>query len=185
MIYFCIAQFTLMELKGFPEILETKRLRLRPLQADDESFISLMFTHPEINKYMGDGPMEKEDALALFQKAIKIHEIFPERVFMIRVIEHQGKRAGYFELKQTRFCEDDELEIIFSLLPEHWGKGFIPELVKEVNSISNSLGKTIIATIYRENKRSYRVFEKLGIEKEFQATVNGDSSYKIVVKRAL
>lgn len=165
--------------------LSTKRTKLRKyLPADREVFADL-FTDKEVVFFMG-GPRceEREDAYNLFDKTFQIYDktLFPDRHFEIWAIEHGGAVIGHFELKKSRDTYDNELEIVYLLNKDHWGKGLMPEVLKEVNDYANKLGCRLIATVNPENENSMRVLKKIGIEKDEWITDEEGRTYKVILK---
>lgn len=80
--------------------------------------------------------------------------------------DFQNKIIGHFELKQSENTEGDELEVVYLLDKNYWGKGLMPEILCEINNYANSLNKILIATLNPENTKTVKTLMKVGIEKE-------------------
>lgn len=148
--------------------IRTKRTLLRKYKEEDRQKFINLFTDKDVNHFMG-GPRSEtiEDASALFDKGFEIYKgLFPDRHFEIWAIELEGEMIGHFELKQSVNTGEDELEAVYMLAKEQWGKGFMTEILIEINKYANRLNKTVIATFSPENSRTIRALEKAGIEKQ-------------------
>lgn len=162
----------------------TNRTRLRKYCQSDKSTFIRLFTDKEINLFMG-GPKcnTEEDAIELFEKGLKVYEgLFPGRHFEIWAIEYQEKMIGHFELKQTPSTSENELEIVYMLDKNHWGKGLIPEIINEVNKYASGMGRKLTATINPENIKTVKALNKTGIEKEEWIEDEEGKVYKVWLK---
>ncbi len=166
--------------------LYTTRTKLRKYETADKEKFAEMFTDTDINKYMGGQHCEtKEDAYGLFEKSFEIYNgLFPGRYFEIWGIEHEGKLIGHFELKQTNNTAGDELEVVYLLDKNYWGRGLIPEILIEVNKYASGLGKQLIATINLENIKTIKALKKIGIEKEGWIEDEEGRVYKMWIEKA-
>lgn len=147
-----------------PEITTTRCLLRKYEEADREEFADL-FTDKEINRYMGGKVESRDEAYALFDKVFGIYngDLLPRR-FEIWAIRIGGCYAGHFELKQTDMTEEAELEIVYMLRKEYWGKGIMPEVIQEVRRYASESGMMLIATANPENENSLRALQKAGAE---------------------
>ena len=165
--------------------LKTSRTKLRKYELKDKEIFAELFTDKDINKFMGGPHCEtKEDAYGLFEKGLRIYNgLFPERHFEIWAIEHEGKLIGHFELKQTNNTIGDELEVVYMLDKNYWGRGLIPEILNEVNKYASALGKQLIATVNLQNVKTIKALKKLNIEKEGWIEDEEGMVYKIWIKK--
>ncbi len=61
--------------------------------------------------------------------------------------------------------KEKSIEISYNTHPKHWGNGYVPEALKEISNHLKSLGyKKIVAHVFKGNKKSIRVLEKLGFK---------------------
>lgn len=111
--------------------LETERLRLRPLDLQDENEIFLLRSSEEVNKYIGRPPANSIEDARKFIEKIK------------EGVNHNQSLYWAIELKQAQgligtVCfwnlsiEDDRAEIGYELLPGYQGKGYMQEAVAGV-----------------------------------------------------
>jgi len=162
----------------------TCRTILRKYTDQDREAFALLFTDKEVNFYMGGEHCETpEDAYNLFDKCFEIYAgKFPERYFEIWAVEFKNKIIGHAELKQTNNTTCNELEVVYLLDKNYQGKGFMTEILKELNEYAKRSGKQMIATVNPENEKSVRVLVKTGIEKEGWVTEGNEKFYKIWIK---
>lgn len=71
---------------------------------------------------------------------------------------------------------------MYLLDKKYQGKGFMTEILKELNEHAKKSCKQMIATVNPENEKSVRVLVKTGIEKEGWVTEGEDKYYKIWLK---
>lgn len=127
----------------------------------------------------------KEDAYELFDKTNKIYQgLFPDRHFEIWAIEHEGKLIGHFELKQTLYTSGEELEVVYMLDKDFWGRGLMPEIIDVINQYAASNGKQIIATVNPDNINTIKALSKSGIEKKEWIEDDNGKVYKIWIERS-
>lgn len=142
-------------------IIETDRLYLRPLQLSDAKWFASYAGAPEVARMTGSittGISEMEAEFWIMRNLSRQKR----GLAYIYVIEHDGAPIGIVDLfKRT---EDAALEIGYSLMPEHWGKGYMYEAcVAMIAEARDSLGATrIIAGVFADNPGSIRLLVKLG-----------------------
>jgi [ribosomal protein S5]-alanine N-acetyltransferase len=150
----------------FPN-LETNRLILRRLSAEDVLEIFALRSDKEVMKYI-PRPLAKsiEDAqahIALIDEKIESNEginwaiTLKDNPKLIGII-------GHYRIKPEHF----RAEIGYMLLPEYQGKGIISEAIKEVVNYGFEVMKlhSIEAIIDPENNASEKVLQKNGFVKE-------------------
>lgn len=166
-----------------PEIL-TQRTRLRKYtEADRADFVRIV-TDPEVNRYMGGRTEDPAEGNKIFDKIFEIYNgVLGNRFFELWAIEFDGKMIGDFELKETENTLQGELEVVYMIDKPYWGKGLVPEILKEIISYSASLNKRVVATLNPENKKTVRALEKAGIEKQGWVTDGDIRYYKIWLKQ--
>lgn len=129
---------------------------------------------------MGGKVESREEAYALFDKVFGIYKgVLMPRRFEVWAVRIGGGYAGHFELKQTDMTGEGELEIVYMLKKEHWGKGIMPEVVQEVRRYASESGMMLIATANPENENSLRVLEKVGSEQGTVYTHEDGNGLKI------
>jgi ribosomal-protein-alanine N-acetyltransferase len=150
----------------FPN-LETERLILRRVDANDVNEIFALRSNPETMKYI-PRPLVKttEDALehiAMIDAKIETNEGINWAITLKDDPKLIGL-IGHYRIKPEHF----RAEIGYMLLPEFNGKGIISEAVKEAVNYGFKVMKlhSLEAIIAPENHGSMKVLEKNGFVKE-------------------
>ena len=147
----------------FP-VLETERLRLSILTLDDTEAVYKHFSDENVTRFMDISPCKDTDEA---EEIIRFH------------IEDTGCRWEIFSKVDNQFVgtcgfhcwvqsDQPKAEIGFDLAKEHWGKGFMQEVMKHVMEFGfKQMDLEIIeATVERENNRSINLLVKLNFIKE-------------------
>ncbi|MEO8210985.1 MAG: GNAT family N-acetyltransferase [bacterium] len=168
----------------------TERTLLRKYKEADRDVHVRLILDKEVMHFMGgQHPENTDEANSQFDKCLEIYggnlngESLGSRHFELWGIEFDGKLIGHFELKQSPNTKGDELEVIYFLEKNFWGKGIMSEVIKAVNSYANSLGKICVATINPENRRTVNSLKKAGIEKEEWEGEGEEKMYKLWLKK--
>jgi RimJ/RimL family protein N-acetyltransferase len=141
--------------------LMSERLLLRPYKEDDLSASVVLFTDPEVMKFVGDGVMSWPRATELFRKVFGIYERGEFDVWAV-CSRDDGRYIGSAELKPRRGAGD--FEIVYILGKTHWGRGYATEVARLL--IGYGFDKLhldrVSATVDPDNIASVHVLEKLG-----------------------
>ncbi len=151
---------------NIPNLLETKRLIIRPFNTDDiNPFISFMI-NKEATKYLSFTKEEKtpEGAEALIQSIINSYGT-QNSVFALAITQ---KEAGIYlgSCGLTPIKRNIETECFYVLLPKYWGNGYAIECIKKLFDYAFTelqLSK-IIAHINPRNTRSWKTAERAGMK---------------------
>lgn len=140
--------------------METARLRLTDLAPADSDFILELVNSPGWLAFIGDRNIRtKEDAEVYIAK---INANDKTRYWVVRLKEQSGP-VGVVTLIQRDYL--DHPDIGFAFLPEHSKNGYAFEAASAVleNRVSSNLYPEILATTVKDNDRSIRLLEKLGL----------------------
>jgi ribosomal-protein-alanine N-acetyltransferase len=136
-------------------MLETSRLVLREVNADDMELLIALRVDPEVRRFLG-GPMSLDEAKSMAELNIA----FPMGKF---VAERRDNREaiGLVLLHPGH----GGTEISYQFLPSSWGQGFASEAVRSVMDYAvDSEGITeLIAVTQTANDRSRRLLDRLGL----------------------
>lgn len=153
-------------------ILETKRCFIRELNVDDAPYLFQLNMHPDILKFTTDPPFTSENEAAEF---IKNYDAYLKTGFgRWAVLNKQtGEFLGWCGLKFIP--EENEVDIGYRFLPEHWGKGYAVETATACCKwgVEKKGLKRIVARIHKENFRSIRVAEKMKMKYEKDLEYDG------------
>lgn len=147
--------------------LDTSRLLLRPLDADDLDFVFRHFSDPEVNRYLLD-----EEPLATREQAQAIIDFYlapgPKsynRWLIVRKLDQSPiGTCGFHRWQQAH----RRAEIGFDLAPSAWKQGVMTEALNAVlpYGFEHMQLNRIEALAYPDNSASIRLLERLGFQKE-------------------
>ena len=145
--------------------LETERLFLKNISAEDKDFIFEQFSNDDINRYLFDAePMVN---LSEAQELIDFYTC-PEPRYQHRWI--LVCKSDKVKLGTCGFhCwnpKEQRIEIGYDLRKEYWGNGYMTEAIKAIIDFAEvSLDvKRNDAHIYAKNEKSISLARKLGFE---------------------
>ena len=144
-----------------PEI-ETERLKLRLIQPSDAGFILQGLSDERVTKYYA----VHYDTMEAVQEQMRFYEQLLSEgtgvwwAFSLKDDDQLIGACGYSSLE----AEHRKAEIGFWLLPQFWGKGYIPEAARAVITYgfeSMNLNR-IEAIVEGGNEQSEQVLKKIG-----------------------
>jgi len=143
--------------------LVTPRLLMRPFSEGDFASLHLLYSDPEVMKYISGGIPRTPDAT---RKSLeRMMRNFGETGYgMFAVFERKEKRfigrCGLQPLENSGL-----IELGYTLIPSAWGKGYATEASMEV--LRTAFGEwgleKVVAIAREENRASTRVMEKIGM----------------------
>ena len=148
---------------------------------DFHAFSEFM-TDPEVNYYMDNITLNREEVEELFEKIIQLYRKSPNKPFFVWSIESEGICIGHLELKETGHTVNNELEVVYLLNKKYWRKGIMRGLIKEIVRFADLQDKQVIATVDKGNLPSIELLRKIGVDREF-ALPDDDQVLKIVLQR--
>ncbi len=169
-----------------PPVYATGRFELRPyLPGDLERFIETG-TQEDVIRYMGGTDEDPEVERKMFAKILSIYEKSEEdRWFWIWAISDQGKMVGHFELKETQYTNEGELEIVYMIHPEERRRGIMKDVLGFLKEQQHLWNRRIIATVSPQNLPSLSLLDSWGIEykKTIEEPDSEGSFYKLLLSQ--
>ncbi|MEO8473514.1 MAG: GNAT family N-acetyltransferase [Chryseolinea sp.] len=154
---------------GLPSIITT-RLSLSPLsEVDAELILNLLNTEGWL-QFIGERNIKSlEDALAYIRK-IRLDSSIN---YWAGREKESNKPIGVFTFIKRSYLNHHDIG--FGLLPEFMNKGYALEGAKAlVNEMTrDNKHKQVLATVFRENDRSIKLLQKLGLEFERKIELDG------------
>src|ERR1044071_1099016 len=148
-------------------ILETDRLILRWLSADDAEFILGLLNEPSWLRFIGDRGVRTIEAARdyILKGPVEMYARLGFGVYAVELKEG-GIPIGTCGLIKRDSLDD--VDIGYSLLPQYWSKGYAFEAASAVMEYAKDvLGlKRIVAITTTDNHSSARLLEKLGLRFE-------------------
>ena len=166
---------TLADVAWPPAPIATARLTLRTTEASDRIGYMELLTSEDVRRYLG-GPMRREEVVRSMPEV-------PGRHPGVFAIELDGRFAGAVMVERRGserpghvHKEGNELEISFTLLPEHWGHGYATEAVGAILAWTEEAfpDEPVLLCTQLANTRALRLAKRLGFQhvetlKEFGA----------------
>lgn len=145
-------------------VLETERLSLRRLSANDAEFILELLNQPSFLRYIGDkGVRNTADAVRYIETGPQAsYERFGFGLYRVELKE-SGILIGMCGLLKRDTLPD--VDIGFAFLPDYWSKGYAFEAAAAtMNYGRESLGlRRIVAITSLDNQASIKLLEKIGM----------------------
>jgi RimJ/RimL family protein N-acetyltransferase len=156
------------------KILDTERLALRVLRADDASFILELVNEPGWLRYIGDRGIRTIDAARdyILNGPLAMQERYGFSLYLAESKE-AGTPLGMCGLIKRETLED--VDIGFAFPAKHAGKGYALEAAAAVmDHARDALGlQRVVAITSPDNERSIRLLEKLGLRFEKRISTRG------------
>jgi ribosomal-protein-alanine N-acetyltransferase len=162
------------------EVLQTDRLILRHLTADDAEFVFELVNDPAWLRFIGDrGVRNLDDAREYVRKGPV--DSYSRHGFGLYAIERKegGSPIGICGLVKRDFLED--VDIGFALLPAFRGQGYAREAARATMIYAREvvgLGR-IVAITSRDNDASGRLLEAIGLRFEKMIRISPDAPEEV------
>jgi RimJ/RimL family protein N-acetyltransferase len=149
--------------------IETERLILRELQANDAKAFFEMDSNSLVHKYLGNEPIKTREHIHEVIANIQ-QQYLDNGIGRWAIIEKSsGNFIGWSGVKFRRDEENKHInfyDVGYRLMPEYWGRGYATESCKVALEYGFLIlnAKEIIGTANEQNKASLRVLEKCGLK---------------------
>lgn len=163
-----------------PARLETERLNIRPLVAEDAKAWQAFIDDEEAMRFMRTFYPPEIEYPALYWIGFALNRYFEGRYGLMALVDKEtGLLVGQCGLLAQIVDGEPEIEVGYHILPQYWGKGYAPEAAKFFidYAFKNDLVQSIISVIDVGNIKSQRVAEKNGLFREKQTVQLGDDVY--------
>jgi RimJ/RimL family protein N-acetyltransferase len=151
------------------ETIETERLTLAEVDFTHTSFIFELLNTPGWLAFIGDRNIQSlEDASNYVQK-IQDSEVIN---YWVASLKETGTPVGIVTYVKRDYLE--HWDIGFAFLPQYAKQGYAYEAAKRIlkEVLKNPFSNRIVATVLKENIRSIKLLEKLGLT--FQEEIHVD-----------
>ena len=148
--------------------LATDRLNIRPLEMEDAQALHACWANVEVRRYLWDGKVLPMDTVrAIIRQSIADFDAHGFGFFSLDLKETELAIVGFCGFR--RFEDGEQIEMLFGILPQYWGEGFVTEAAREVlrHGFEEAGITRVIAAADTPNQRSVRVLMRLGMS--FQA----------------
>jgi ribosomal-protein-alanine N-acetyltransferase len=150
-------------MRNYQATLETSRLLLRPIAADDAAALHRISNEPDVRRYLWDDePIEKETIRGFVSRSTRM---FSEEGIGLFGIRRRGGESLIGFCGFVRLSGIKEPELAFELTRSAWGEGLATEasIACLRYAFERAALERVIAGADAENVASRRVIEKLGM----------------------
>ncbi|KAA5533419.1 GNAT family N-acetyltransferase [Taibaiella lutea] len=155
--------------------LNTSRLSLQTLTAEDAAFILELVNTPGWLQFIGDRNVKDEsNALAYIQKILDN----PNVTYWVVKSNVNKTSIGIITFMKRNYLEHHDIG--FAFLPQYNGQGFAFEAAEIVLNYVLEKHHCILATTLQENRSSIRLLERLGFT--FKKMIQRDEEQLMVYK---
>ena len=158
-------------------VLETERLVLRRMTADDAEFILKLVNEPSFIRFIGDkGVRNRADAVQYIQTGpVASYERFGFGLYLVELRESRVP-IGMCGLVKRDSLPD--VDVGFAFLPAFWSKGYASEAAAAVKAYGKDvLGiKRLVAITNPDNESSIKLLEKIGLRFDRMIRLSEDAS---------
>lgn len=154
--------------------LSTDRLILRPIASSDLAALHEFWNQPDVRRYLWDDKQISRETVADIVAASEAcFAEFGSGFFAIEVARNPGILVGF--CGHRRFEDGEQIELLFGILPDFWGEGFVTEAATEVlrHGFETCGIDRVIAAADTPNQRSVRVLQRLGMVFEERREFHG------------
>lgn len=167
-------------------LIETDRLILRPFEDNAFSQMRMLDSDPDVMRYLGHGKVRSEsETQTNIKKIFGDYERYGLGLYAT-YIKFTGEFIGRTGLIPWMFEGQLAWEIGYSLLQNHWKKGYATEAAKGARdwALANLDVPYLVSFIHAENTKSIHVSEKLGMKFWKDAAINDHacSVYRLQTK---
>jgi RimJ/RimL family protein N-acetyltransferase len=151
-------------------ILETKRLLLRRFVINDLDDLFTFYSNPEVIQYIPDAPRTYEETKKELEWFMNGHPKFPELGLWATIYKETDQFIGRCGLLPWTIDGQNEVEVAFAFVKEHWGQGMGTEVAQSLlqYGFEHLHLYRLICLIDNDNQASIKVATKIGMtfEKE-------------------
>lgn len=155
----------ILDLKRLP-ILETERLRLEPLTADDAVDVFPLMDDPEVMHFWDSPELDDPDVVAeIVRSQVATMHAGGAIYWAVRTLDG-ANFLGVWDLSEID-RRHRRAEVGFMLHREAWGQGYAAEAMRTVLAYAAVSGlRKLVARTHLGNRRSESLLEKLGFKEE-------------------
>jgi ribosomal-protein-alanine N-acetyltransferase len=166
------------------KIIETERLRLTPFVPAEMEDLHLLWTRPEVRRYLWDGEIipEAQTTAILRQNAA----LFARRGYGLWGVRRKDSDVLQGFGGFWHFRDPPELELILGFRSTAWNQGFATEAgAALVRHAFQDLGfDEVRGSTDAPNERSARLMQRLGMEFERREVVGGLDTVFYAIRRS-
>lgn len=150
---------------GHTPTLETERLVLRPLSVHDVPALHRISNEPSVRRYLwDDAPVTRARIEDVVAQSVRMFSEEGVGLFGVR-LRGSAELVGFCGFGHTQ-DGPEEIELIYELLPDLWGRGLTTEASRACmrHAFAQAGLDRVVAGADAPNVASLRVIEKLGMK---------------------
>ncbi len=158
-------------------MLETDRLVLRRMKAEDVDDLVLIFSDPRVMASFGGQLFDRSQTERWVRRNLEHQDKYGYGLFSI-ILKADGHLIGDCGLEHMEVAGTPEVELGYDLNSEYWNQGFATEAAAAVRDFAfEQLALARLVSLIRPtNVASRRVAEKIGMVKD-QEILRGEQVY--------
>jgi RimJ/RimL family protein N-acetyltransferase len=158
-------------------MIETARLLLRPMRAEDTAALLHLFADPRVMAAFASDPFDLRQTEQWVQRNLAHQKRYGYGLWAV-VLKANGVLIGDCGLTHIDVDGAPEIELGYDLRSDYWGQGLATEAASAVRDHAfGALGMArLVSLIRRENRASQRVAEKMGMRR-VRDLARGDVEY--------
>lgn len=145
------------------DLLQTERLLLRAFTEEHAGALHAQWNDPDVGRFLWDAAPVSEETVA--QVIAGSRRSFADRGFGLYAVALRSAPAQVIGFAGLRPTETDEVELLYALLPAHWGRGLATEAARAVleDAFRALPLSQVLAGADPPNAASFAVMERLGM----------------------
>lgn len=166
-------------------MIETTRLLLRPMQAEDTDALLKIFADPKVMASFGVAPFEPEQMKHWVQRNLDHQNEFGYGLFSV-IHQESGILIGDCGLEQMDVDGVQAAELGYDFRSDYWNQGYATEAASAVRDYAfNTLHLPLLISIIRVgNFASKRVAEKVGMQQVSQFERYGNQYWRYALENS-
>lgn len=144
--------------------IDSKRLVLRRLKAEDYEDYCEIFMQSEVSKWLGSGKeLTREDVKKMMDAFEKLWEKNGYGVWAV-ITKNDNKLIGHCGF--LPIANSSEIELLYAYSQKYWGYGYASEAAEAAIAYAKKtyMWSSLVALAYNDNKSSINVLNKLGFK---------------------
>jgi RimJ/RimL family protein N-acetyltransferase len=145
-------------------VLNTGRLKLRPIEQSDVEALHALWTDPDVRRYLwADEILPREKVQDIVTESVSSFETEGFGFFALELSGQSGELIGF--CGHRRADDPGKIELLYGIHPRYWGAGLVAEAAREVLQFGfeNCEIDAVVAATDTPNQQSVRVLQKLGM----------------------
>ncbi len=145
-------------------VLNTDRIRLRPISPEDVDALHALWTDPDVRRYLWeDRIIPRETVEEIVARSLTTFESGGYGFFAMELRDRAGELIGF--CGHRRDDAEDQIELLYGIHPTYWGEGLAAEAANEVLRFGFEACEfdRVVAATDTPNQQSVRVLQKLGM----------------------